>query len=332
LFRPVDSLLVDKEDRILYLHLSSTSDYGTMNVRSIFVNKLNNLRAGWRIAIFLLLQVSLSLGIVGILHLFLRIPETVGNAVAYVILIGTTFLVLRLVDHRPFRSVGLPLHPRLGAEWGQGILLSLLMISSVFIVEYAFGYIHLQWRGDPASVIGTSFVTTLLVFLWFGFGEELLFRGYLFQTLIEGTNQYIAVLIMSVLFGAAHIANPHATPLGVVNTVLASIWLSVAYLKTRTLWFPTALHATWNFFQGFVYSFPVSGLHVGGGSLLVLEQSGPDWLTGGSYGPEAGILATLVLLTAIVYTLTSSSIRLGEGVWLLQPQSSLQIDSNQAQS
>jgi membrane protease YdiL (CAAX protease family) len=303
-----------------------------MNLRPIFVNKLNNLRAGWRIAIFLLLQVSLSLGIVGILHLLLRIPETVGNAVAYVILIGTTFLVLGLVDHRPFKSVGLPLHPRLGVEWGQGILLSLLMISLVFVVEYALGYIHLQWRGDSASAIGTSFVTTLLVFLWFGFGEELLFRGYLFQTLIEGTNQYIAILIMSVLFGAAHIANPNATPLGVANTVLAGVWLSVAYLKTRTLWFPTALHATWNFFQGFVYSFPVSGLHVGGGSLFVLEQSGPDWITGGSYGPEAGGLTTLVLLAAILYILRSSSIRTEEGVWLLRPQPLPQVDSSQVQT
>jgi membrane protease YdiL (CAAX protease family) len=303
-----------------------------MNLRPIFVNKLNNLRAGWRIAIFLLLQVSLSLGIVGILHLLLRIPETVGSAVAYVILIGTTFLVLRLVDHRPFKSVGLPLHPRLGVDWGQGILLSLLMISLVSIVEYVLGYIHLQWRGGSAGAIGTSLISTLLVFVWFGFGEELLFRGYLFQTLIEGTNQYIAVLIMSVLFGAAHIANPHATPLGVVNTILAGVWLSVAYLKTRTLWFPAALHATWNFFQGFVYSFPVSGLHVGGGSLFVLEQRGPDWVTGGSYGPEAGGLTTLVLLAAILYILMSSSIRTGEGVWLLQPQPLPQVDSRQVQT
>jgi membrane protease YdiL (CAAX protease family) len=303
-----------------------------MDFRSVFINRQNNLRAGWRITLFLLLQVSLSLGIVGILHLLLRIPETVGNAVAYVILIGTTFLVLRLVDHRPFKSVGLPLHSRLGVEWGQGILLSLLMISLVFIVEYVLGYIHLQWRGGSAGAIGTGLVTTLLVFLWFGFGEELFFRGYLFQTLIEGTNQYIAILIMSVLFGAAHIANPNATPLGVANTVLAGIWLSVAYLKTRTLWFPTALHVTWNFFQGFVYSFPVSGLHVGGDSLFVLEQSGPDWVTGGSYGPEAGVLTTLVLLAANFYILRSSSIRTGEGVWLLQPQSSPQVDSSQVQT
>jgi membrane protease YdiL (CAAX protease family) len=296
-----------------------------MHVRSIFVNKANNLRAGWRIAIFLFLQVLLSSGVVGILHVLLRIPQTVGNAVAYVVLIGTTFLVLRLVDHRPFKSVGLPVHPRLGIEWGQGVLLSLLMISLVFVVEFVLGYVHLTWSGQGLRAIAASLAMSLLVFLWFGFGEELLFRGYFFQTLIEGSNKYVAVLVMSALFGAAHIANPNATVLGVANTILAGVWLSVAYLKTRTLWFPTALHATWNFFQGYVYSFPVSGMKLGGRPLFVLDQSGPEWVTGGAYGPEAGVLTTLVLLFAVLFILKSRSIRIGEGIWLASPQAPPQM-------
>jgi membrane protease YdiL (CAAX protease family) len=303
-----------------------------MNLRPIFVNRANNLRAGWRIAIFLLLQVLLSLGAVGILSLLLRIPEAAGTAVSYLVLIGTTFLILRIVDHRPFRSVGLPLHSRLGVEWGQGILLSLLMISLVFIVQYLLGYVHLTWSGEGAGAIAVNFVTTLLIFLWFGFGEELLFRGYSFQTLIEGSNQYVAVLAISVLFGAAHIANPNATVLGVVNTILTGVWLSVAYLRTRTLWFPTALHASWNFFQGYVYSFPVSGLRLGGHSLFILQQTGPQWVTGGSYGPEAGILSTLVLLFAVFYILKSQSIRIGAGVWLPPHQASPESISSEVQS
>jgi hypothetical protein len=300
-----------------------------MNLRSIFVNRANNLRAGWRIAIFLLLQVSLSLGIVGILRLLLGISQTGGTALAYVVLIGTTFLVLRIVDHRPFKSVGLPLHSRLGAEWGQGILLSLLMISLVFVVQYLLGYVHLTWREESIGVVALSFLSALLTFLWFGFGEELLFRGYFFQTLIEGSNQYVSIIVMSALFGAAHIANPNATALGVVNTILAGVWLSVAYLKTKTLWFPTALHATWNFFQGYVYSFPVSGLKLGGRSLFTLQQTGPEWVTGGAYGPEGGVLTTIVLLFAVFYILKSPSVRIGGGVWLPQPQASPQIGSSE---
>ncbi len=91
-----------------------------MNIRSIFLNKSNDLRAGWRIAIFLLLQVPLSVGILGIVRLGLpylgvsaSIYGTILTAVGYIILIGTTFVVLRLVEHRPFHSGGLQGHPLL---------------------------------------------------------------------------------------------------------------------------------------------------------------------------------------------------------------------------
>src|SRR3989337_610844 len=102
-----------------------------MSLRPIFVNKSNSLRAGWRIAIFLLLQFSVFAGIASILRLALAIPEQILMAVGYVILLGTTFVVLRIVDHRAFRSVGLSFHQRLGLEWAQGVLISVFMISAV---------------------------------------------------------------------------------------------------------------------------------------------------------------------------------------------------------
>jgi len=300
-----------------------------MTFRSIFVNNANNLRAGWRIAIFLILQLALSMTVGGLLHFYLGISGTVIQGIGYALLLFTTFVVLRLVDHRPLRSVGLPFHSRLGIELGQGALLSLLMISVVFFVQFVLGYVHVTWTNESAGALAVGIVTTLLIFLWFGFGEELLFRGYFFQTLIEGSNRYVAIIVMSVLFGGAHIANPNATMLGVLNTMLAGVWLSLAYLKTRTLWFSTALHASWNFFQGCVYSFPVSGLKWGGRSLFALQQTGPEWVTGGAYGPEGGVLTTLVLLLAVLYILKSSSVRIGEGVWLLQPQGLPQTDSSE---
>lgn len=300
-----------------------------MTLRSIFVNSANNLRAGWRIVIFLILQMALSLSVGGFLRFYLGISGVVVQGIGYALLLFTTFVVLRVVDHRPLHSVGLPFHSRLGIELGQGALLSLLMISLVFVVQFVLGYVHLTPSGEGAGAIAVGFITTLFVFLWFGFGEELLFRGYFFQTLIEGSNRYVAIIVMSALFGGAHIANPNATVLGVLNTILAGVWFSLAYLKTRTLWFPTALHASWNFFQGYVYSFPVSGLKWGDRSLFALQQTGPEWVTGGAYGPEGGVLTTLVLLLAGLYILKSSSIRIGERVWLLQPQASPQIDSSE---
>ncbi len=302
-----------------------------MNLRLVFLNSSNNLRAGWRIVIFLVLQISLSEAIVGLLRLVVPISGAISLAVGYVILLGTTFIVLRIVDHRPFHAVGLPINRRLGIEWAQGFLISLLMISAVFVVEYFLGYVHLIWRGQSLDMIAISFLTMFFTFLWFGFGEELLFRGYCFQALIEGTNKYIAILTLSGFFGLAHIGNPNVTFFGVINTILAGVWFSVAYLKTRTLWFPTSLHATWNFFQGYLYSFPVSGLELEHRSLFSLQQGGPDWVTGGAYGPEAGILTTLVLLIATLIIIKSSSVRTGEGFWRLEPQVQSPGDSIESQ-
>jgi len=287
-----------------------------MQVRSVFLNDSNNLRAGWRIVIFLIFQVTLSAAILGILQVFVSPPSEALMAIAYVILLLNTYVVLKFVDHRPLQSVGLPLHRRSRVEWAQGFLIGFMMISSVFAAEAALGYARLSWRELEAGTILSGVGLMLIAFVWFGFGEELLFRGYCFQTLIEGTNQYVAVAVLSILFGVAHLENPNVTSFGVINTVLAGVWLSVAYLKTRTLWFPTALHASWNFFQGCVYSFPVSGLDLKNRSLFVLEQSGPDWVTGGAYGPEAGALTTVVLLFAIVFIIRSHWVRLSEGRWL----------------
>ncbi len=291
-----------------------------MKIRPIFFNQSNNLRAGWRIGIFLLLVFTLTNAIGRILVYFFRVHGEIVQGIFYVLILVSTFVVLKVIDHRPLHSVGLPFHSRLGIEIVQGLLLSFLMISAVFLAEYLLGYIHITWRGLSLSTIGVSLSTMLLVFLWFGFGEELLFRGYLFQTLIEGSNKYIAIILLSVLFGSAHIGNPNVSVLAVINTILAGIWLSVAYLKTRTLWFPTALHATWNFFQGYVYSFPVSGLNLENRSLFFLQQLGPNWITGGSYGPEGGILTSIVVFVATIFILKSPAIKIGEGVWTHEPQ------------
>jgi membrane protease YdiL (CAAX protease family) len=303
-----------------------------MHLRSIFVNKLNNLRAGWRIAIFLILQIALSLSVGGFLYSYLGISGVVVQGIGYALLLFTTFVVLRVVDHRPFHSVGLPLHPRLGIEVLQGFLISFLMITLVFSIEYISGFIQVSWRGYDVLKIAASLPAMFLFFLWFAFGEEVLFRGYMFQTLVEGTNKFIAVAGMSVTFGLFHLHNPNITFLAVINIILAGGWLSVAYLKTRTLWFPTMMHVTWNFFQGYVYSFPVSGLDWGQPSLFHLRQSGPEWITGGQFGPEGGILTTLVLIITTVFILKLQSVRVGEGVWLLQPEGLPTMVSGQVQS
>ena len=112
------------------------------------------------------------------------------------------------------------------------------MMTGIFVIEIGMGVLHVSWRGlivaEVAGAVGISFLFFALSAMF----EELLFRGYLFQTLMQWVTFLPALVIMSVLFGLAHSRNPYATMLSTANVLLAGVWLSFAYLKTRSLWLP----------------------------------------------------------------------------------------------
>jgi hypothetical protein len=114
--------------------------------------------------------------------------------------------------------------------------------------------------------------------------------------LIEGTNTLAATAALSALFGIGHLLTPQANWLTALNLTAFGVMLALGYVCTRALWLPSGLHFSWNFFMRHIYALPVSGRE-SADALLVVHQQGPGWLTGGSYGPEAGVPA-LILLTA----------------------------------
>ena len=284
-------------------------------------NEFNNLRAGWRIAFFFLVFFPCLL----LLMVLLAELESTSHLAFFSVLCGSvvfaTFISLRLLDRRPFKAIGLSLQKRTIVELAQGFAMGFTLVAMIFIVQLILGIVRLTPRtltfGDFFLFLGTS----LIFFTISAFYEELLFRGYVFQTLIEGTNPLVAIIIMSALFGGVHLRNPgvftsgQTVILATLNVILAGIWLSLAYLKTKSLWFPAALHTSWNFSEGFVFSYPVSGFTYGDRTLFSLEQSGPSWLTGGPFGPEGSILATAVLIGSMIFILKSPHIRVGEGAW-----------------
>ncbi|MDE3057103.1 MAG: CPBP family intramembrane metalloprotease [Bacteroidota bacterium] len=289
---------------------------------NIFYNvEEQNLRAGWRMAIFL---VALTAGIMivnpplmWILKHFIWLSKPFASEfIFYGALLLITFLVIHFLERRPFASVGLAANGRVLKELGQGIFIGGGMITIVFVIEYSAGMIALTFK--PLSVVEVFQYTSTSagIFVLGAFGEEILFRGYLFQTLAEGAGKTIAVAAFAVFFGVAHSSNPHVTFFSMANIALAGVFLSAAYLKTRSLWFPVALHFTWNFLMNHIYSFPVSGIQFGQYQLGVLIQSGPEWLTGGTFGPEGGALATLVLIGGTAFIWFSPWIRISEKAWL----------------
>jgi membrane protease YdiL (CAAX protease family) len=137
--------------------------------------------------------------------------------------------------------------------------------------------------------------------------EEITFRGYAFQRLVDAMGPVGAVIILSVAFSLVHLWNPAHSWLSTLNTILVGVAFSIAYLRTRSLWLPLGMHFAWNFVLGYGLGLPVSGIPFSK-ALLSASVVGSTALTGGDYGPEGGLCATLVILAALIYLSFSRSI------------------------
>jgi membrane protease YdiL (CAAX protease family) len=292
-----------------------------MKLKDIFFNaELNYLRAGWRIAIFLAVATACSIGITTpIVWVLKKIPDislqTYGTIFGYLSMTFAAWLVLRFIDKRPFPSIGLSFRPNFRKELFQGVLFGSGMMSLIFVTEYSLGMVYIEFRDVTTQQGLLIFFNSFLLYAAVGYGEEFLFRGYIFQVFIEGSNKIIATLSIALLFAAAHSQNPNVSLFGLINVGLAGIWLSMAYFKTKGLWLPIGLHFSWNFFQGFVFSFPVSGTTSDKEQIGKAIVSGPEWLTGGSFGPEGGALATLMLVIGTLIITQWDWVASSEGVW-----------------
>ncbi len=166
-----------------------------------------------------------------------------------------------------------------------------LMISFIFLLELAFGWLTITGSSIQKSTPGAlaaSLLLALATFILVGWSEELLFRGYLLINLKEGLNWIWAVIITSVFFAVLHALNPNASWEAMIGLSISGVFFAYSALWSRGLWLPIGLHIGWNFFEGTVYGFPVSGQGIF--SLLQVSQTGSTIMTGGAFGPEAGLV------------------------------------------
>jgi len=229
------------------------------------------------------------------------VAAAVGAAVSVALVGGVVSLSIviagRYVDRRRLHDLGFRLDRGWWLDLGFGLALGAGLMTLVFGVSLAAGWLRVTGTLDPRDGFVARFLVLVAVFLVVGVYEELLARGYLLTNAAEGLVGWlgrrsavgVAVLCSSLVFGLAHANNPNATALSTAAIVLAGGMLAAGYVLTGELAVPIGLHITWNLFQGGVYGFPVSGLGVDT-SLLVVEVSGPRLLTGGDFGPEAGLL------------------------------------------
>ncbi len=289
-----------------------------MDLRTVFLNDADRLRSGWRLALFVLLYVVLMFLATTAVRIFYALMVYVAPGVRSVgyledlifrfILIvtslGAGYVCTRWLEGLPWRALGLSFHTR----WLRDFLVgSAIGIASLALATaIAFAGKGLRFSFSPVNMFPAvlkTLVVTAIIFTIAALGEEALFRGYPLQTLARARLAWLGVLLTSLPFAMAHLDNPNAgSRLASANTVLAGVWLAVAYLKTRSLWFPLGVHWAWNWALGSLFGLPVSGItRLAPNPLMHATDLGPAWLTGGSYGIEGGVACTITLVIATLF-------------------------------
>ncbi|MFE8701520.1 CPBP family intramembrane glutamic endopeptidase [Cytobacillus sp. FJAT-54145] len=168
---------------------------------------------------------------------------------------------------------------------GVGLAITGFAMVGIFIISLVSGLIEVESIGFDLKTF--AFYTGLT---WFAAGyEELIYRIILLSVLIKFLKRpWLAVVLTSVVFGWMHATNDHATLLSVISNGLGGVMYGIAFVGTRKIWLPWALHFAWNYVQATILGFPLSGFEVDG--ILNLNLLDNTWLSGGLYGPEGGIV------------------------------------------
>jgi membrane protease YdiL (CAAX protease family) len=298
--------------------LTETNTTGNRSVlKVIFISPEEpRLRAGWRLLMqtMMLAIITFFIGIPFSLLSFipgLNLPEELFLFIYQVIEILaitlSVFLARRFLDRRSFVSLGLKIDRWLMMDILSGIAITFLMMGFIFIIEWGFGWLTFDgfaWNFDDISTIIVRSLVMFITFIFVGWNEELLYRGYHLQTIASGLNAFWGVLISSMVFGVMHLGNLNATWASAVGILFAGLFLAYGYFATGRLWLPIGLHIGWNIFEGVIFGFPVSGMDFY--HLTRITVTGPELWTGGGFGPEAGlvVLPGLLLGVLLIYVYT----------------------------
>ncbi len=246
-------------------------------------------------------------------------PGIVSAAAAMLVggLVGGWLLLA--VDRRTPGALGFHLSRAAVRETGLGLGLGVALGVAVVAAIALLGGV--RWSAQEGAVVDwlAAGVGSLAFLAIPAAAEEAVLRGYPLQALAEAWGPMWGLGVTSVAFGAMHLANPGVTALGVLSVTAAGVFLGVVYLKTGSLWWATGAHVGWNWSHGFVADVPVSGLELMDAPFYEGVARGPDWLGGGSFGPEGSAVATVLVLAASVTCWRARWLRPGPAALAARP-------------
>jgi hypothetical protein len=269
------------------------------------MTQIKNRNSGWQRIIKLIIPYFIMVGIfqfIGMLITGVDIENINGEistinqlTISCFDLLGTfliLFIFMKVVDKEKFINLGFHTNERF-SEFYLGVVLGAILILIGYFILMALN----QIKFEKIVFNPSELISSIILFFIVAIVEETLFRGYVLRNLMISANKYVALIISSLLFTIMHGFNPNIEYLGIINLFLAGIFLGISYIHTKNLWFPIALHFSWNLFQTH-FGFNVSGQN--SYSLIEFKIMENNMFNGGTFGFEGSILSIIFLLFSIV--------------------------------
>lgn len=271
-----------------------------------FKNEEGEVRSGWKILILFLVEYILLFIMANIIGSLVVISGSMRENIYIIlmfsqeiVLILTPILSWKVLFKKDLSLIGLK---ALNKKEIKNLILGLIM--GIIAITLAFILILLSKSGVLVNSLleprfSLSLVIYLILFIFVGFAEELLSRGYIIGAMeASNNNKWFAIMVSAVIFSLMHYGNNGFSLIPFLNIFLVGILFGVMYVKTRSIWLSTGFHITWNFFQGCIYGMPVSGITTP--KLYEMTFVGNSILNGGTFGPEGGLIVTMVIILMLV--------------------------------
>lgn len=297
----------------------------------ILKNKYSEVRSGWKIFLVFLLTYALSFTISLVIGMvlglaFLTLGDgtlpfesksiqnilssdlglMISTSLSNAIIILSCIVIWKIFEKKKVSGMGLTNLKEGYKEFISGLLFGTIAISIVAIILLLMGNVRLV-NSLSKPQLSVALLEGLILFIFVGFGEEILGRAYIMSVLKQTRNKWLVLIISSVIFAILHLGNNGISILAFINLFLVGLLFGYMFMKSKNIWMPIGYHITWNYFQGYIWGFQVSGITTSG--LYKIENINNNIINGGLFGPEGGLIVTIVTCIAfyIVYKYYSNN-------------------------